>query len=126
MEKKVKEIVVGEHRFYLGEDNIIYVTIVGELNEKNTIAMRNIFYSLLSKVDGKVKVFADNNRSKKPTAEARKIFKEMTEHEKVGKIAILGLHPVARMLAAFITGLSRNKDIQVFKTKKEALAWLKK
>lgn len=125
MEKNVKEISVGENRFYLGEDNIIYVTIIGELDENNAIAMRDVFYSLLSKVDDKANIFADNNRTKKPSLEARKIFQEMIEYEKVDKIAILGLHPVARMLAAFMTGLSRNKNIRVFMNRGEALEWLR-
>ncbi len=87
--------------------------------------MRDVFYSLLSKVDDKANIFADNNRTKKPSLEARKIFQEMIEYEKVDKIAILGLHPVARMLAAFMTGLSRNKNIRVFMNRGEALEWLR-
>ncbi|MBE3140395.1 MAG: hypothetical protein IMZ53_07420 [Thermoplasmata archaeon] len=41
MEKKVevkqvseREIWVGENRMYLGEDNILYITLVGEMDEK--------------------------------------------------------------------------------------------
>lgn len=61
----------------------------------------------------------------KEASEARKIFKEISENNKVEKISMIGLHPVARVLASFIMGISRNKNMRIFKTKEEALAWLK-
>ena len=35
IDEKDREIWVGKSRFYLGEDNIIYETVVGEQDEKN-------------------------------------------------------------------------------------------
>ena len=125
MEKNEKEVWIGESRFYLGEDNTIYVDIVGELDKKTAQDMRDAFYKLLKMIDGKGNVFADNNRSGKPTPEARRIFKIMTEHEKVDKVAVFGMHPVARILATFVVGFSKNKNINIFKSKEEALAWLR-
>ena len=49
----------------------------------------------------------------------------MLENEKIGKVALFGLHPVARVIAAFIMGITRKKDMRFFKSKEEALAWLK-
>ena len=49
----------------------------------------------------------------------------MHEDEKLVKIAIFGLNPVARVIASFIMGVAKKKDQRFFKTKEEALAWLK-
>ena len=67
----------------------------------------------------------DITKAKKQSPEARMTWKELSEHEKIEKIALFGLHPVARVLASFIIGQSKKKDMRFFKTKEEALAWLK-
>ena len=125
--KKVteREIWIEKNRFYLGEDNIFYMTIVHEQDEGIALAMRDTFFTLLRMVEGKVNIFTDSNKGGKASPEARRIFKEMMENEKVGKIAIFGLHPVSRMLASFIMGVIKKEDMCFFKTKEEALAWLK-
>ena len=125
--KKVseREIWIEENRFYLGEDNIFYMTVVREQDEKIALAMRDAFFSILKTAEGKVNFLVDNNKAGKATPEARRIFKEMTEHEKVGRIAIFGLHRVAQMLASFIMGITNKKDMRFFGTKEEALKWLK-
>ena len=80
---------------------------------------------LLNVADGKVDSPVDLNKVK-PSVAARNIGKDAFQHEKVGKLAIFGMHPVAKMLASFLIGTSNKKDIRFFKTKEEALAWLKK
>lgn len=125
MNEKEKEIWVGESRFYLGEDDIIYCTIVGDIDAEMAIAMDEATLKLMNMVEGKVNVFTDDNKAGKPSAEARKIMQEFILHEKYGKLAIFGLHPVARVLASFVIGASKKEDMRFFKTKEEALAWLK-
>ena len=70
-------------------------------------------------------VLVDLNKAGKPTSEARKIGKERLEEEGVGKVALFGLHPVARVLASFVMGVSKKEDMKFFKTKEEAIAWFK-
>ena len=70
-------------------------------------------------------VFIDLNKAGKGSPEARKIWKKLTENEKTGRVAFFGLHPVARVLASFTMGVSKNKDMRFFKTREEALEWLK-
>ena len=53
---------------------------------------------------------------------ARKVFQELAEHKKQGKNAFYGMHPVARVLAAFFMGMSKKKDMGFFKTKEQAVA----
>ena len=125
MENKDREIWVGKNRLYLGEDNIVYVTNVGEVDEKMAIACGEAFLKLINMVEGKVNALGDLNKAGKQSPEARKIWKELSENKKFGKIAIIGMHPVARVLASFVIGTTKKKDMRFFKTKEEALAWLK-
>ena len=125
MEEKEREIQIGENRFYLGEDNIIYATIVGEQDAKIATLFNKATLKLMNMVEGKVNVLTDNNRAGKTSPEARKIFQELLKHEKYGKLAIFGLHPVSRVLASFFMGFSKKKDMRFFKTREEALTWLK-
>jgi hypothetical protein len=126
MAEKDREIWAGEHRLYLGEDNIFYITVVGEVDGKTAAEVTEIDNKFKSMVEGKINVLADLNKGGKQSAEARKIWKEMTEDDRTGKIAMYGMHPVARVLASFVMGVSRKKDVRFFKTKEEALTWLKK
>jgi len=88
------------------------------------IKIKEAGLKLANMVDGKVDVILDHNKAGKTSSKTRKIFKEMTEHEKFGKIAHYGVHPVAKVLASFIMGMSKKTDMRFFKTKKEALAWV--
>ena len=125
MEEKNNEIWVGENRFHLGEDDIMYVELVGEYDLHSALALRDAYLKLLNNVNGKVNIFVDNSRSGKPSQEARKIFAELIKHEQCEKIAVFGLNPVARVIASFVLGSSKNKNTKIFKTKEEALAWVK-
>ncbi len=125
MEEKDREIWVGENRLYLGEDNICYITVVGEVDEEIAIAIKEIDLKFKNMVEEKLNIIADLNKAGKQSAMARKIWRDMAEHEKTGKIAMFGMHPVERVLASFVMGVSRNKDMRFFNSKDEALAWLK-
>jgi len=123
MEGKNNEIWTGENRFHLGEDGIMYVELVGEYDLQETLALKNAFLKLLRLAEGKVNILVDNSSSKKPSKEGRKVLAEMIEDKQCGKIAVLGLNPVSRLIASFVLGNSKNTHI--FKTKEEALVWLK-
>jgi len=125
MEEKDREIWIGENRFYLGENNILYETIVGEIDEKTALASKEATIKMRSKVEGRLNILIDLTRAGKPTPEARKIGQEELEHETVGKVALFGMHPVARVIASFVMGVSSKKDMRFFKTREKALAWLK-
>lgn len=120
-----REIMAGKNRFYLGEDNILYETIVGDIDDETVTAAKEATYKLMDRVEGKLHILIDINKAGKPSKKARNIFKEFMDHEKWGKVAMYGLHPAARMIASFGMGMSRKKDMRFFKTKEEALKWLK-
>ncbi|MGD2089130.1 MAG: STAS/SEC14 domain-containing protein [Candidatus Aminicenantes bacterium] len=125
MKEKDGEIRIGESRYYLGEDNIVYVTEVGEIDDQKAMAIKDAFLKFLAASKGKLNILVDLNKAKKPSVRARKIFSEITENKSVDKVAHFGVHPVARVMASFIMGVSKKKELRFFKTKEEALAWLK-
>ena len=123
MKYEDKETWAGENRFHLGEDDIMYVELVGKYDFPSALALREAYLKMLRNVNGKVNIFVDNSRSSKPSQEARNIFAKMIEHEQCGKIAVFGLNPVTRVIASFVLG--KRKNTEIFKTKEEALLWLK-
>lgn len=126
MREEEREILIGESRFYLGEDNILYETIVGEVDNEIATAMKEASIKLRDMAVGKVDVLVDINKAEKPTSKARETARKRLEDEGIGKVAIFGMHPVARVVASFIMGVTKKEDMRFFKTKEEALAWLKK
>ena len=110
MTDKEREIWVGESRFFLGEDNILYETIVGNVDEKIVIEMKEASSKLMNKAEGKLNVLIDINKTGKPSKEARNIFKELMENERWGKVAIFGMHPVARAALGTPAERDKNKD----------------
>ena len=121
-----REIWVEESRVFLGQDNIIYSDFAGEFDAETATAIGEATIKLANYVEGKAKIVNDINKVKKPTPEARSILQEYIIREKIGKVAIFGLHPVARVIASFFLGVTRKKDVKYFKTKEEALAWLER
>jgi len=121
-----RKIWVGENQLYLGEDNIIYVIRVGEAGEEIATGITNTVLKLADLVNGKAKILTDLNKAGKSSFDARKIYQKHLEHKKFDKVALYGLHPVARVIAAFGIGITKKKDVRFFKTKEEALLWLKK
>jgi hypothetical protein len=125
-ENDKREVFIGEHRFYLGENNILHITVVGKQDEKTALAMKEAVSKFVGIIEGKLNIFVDNNKAGKAAAAARKMFNELMNLKEFGKIAIFGAHPVARVLATFVIGISRKKDVRFFSSKEEAMAWLKK
>ena len=120
-----REIWVEESRLYLGEDNILYETLVGKQDLETVIAIMEIHDKFRSLVEGNLNVLIDINKTGQPTSQARKTGLERLGKEGYGKVAMFGMHPVARVLASFIMGVTKKEDLRFFKTNEEALAWLK-
>ena len=126
--EKDREIWVGENRIYLGENDIYYITIVGEIDEKIALEFRNAIFEFNNRFGKKIRnSFIDINRARKVSSKARKILKGLSDDNEIGggKSAFFGLHPVARVLASFFIGLSKDVNQRFFETKEEALEWLK-
>ena len=127
MEEKDREIIMDAGRLYLGDDNILYITpFEGDMDEKLAIEACRAALGLQNMIEGKVNALIDLNRVGKQSAGARQRWKEWNDNEKTGKVACIGMHPVARVLASFVMGVSRKRDMRFFNIKEDALAWLKK
>jgi len=119
MEDKDREVWVRESRLYLGEDNIGYVTLIGEVDEKTANTFIDAILKMMNMTEGTVNFLVDVNKTGKLSTEARGVFKEMSEHEKTGKVAVFGMHPVAKVLAFFVMGISLPLD-----RKRPYMVWL--
>lgn len=120
-----KEIMIGKGRYYLDQDNILFITPIGNIGDIGAANYKKAFYLLMETVETKADLLIDLNKALKQSSLARKTWKELSEFKKTGKIAIYGFHPVAKLLASFVMGIVSNKEMRFFSTKKEATSWLK-
>ncbi len=119
------EFLVGSNLTRLIEGNIIYVIARGEQTDEIAKLQREINYELAKRVQRKLHYLVDLNDCGKNSPGARDIWYRLSEDEITGKVAIFGMHPVAKVLAAFVMRISKKKNQRFFRTKKSALQWLK-
>ena len=120
-----KLVTIGSNTLYLGQDNVLYFELNGDIGEKEALALKEACVCVEEKLITNVGVLVDINNSAKTSQEAKKIFKEMAEMKRVDKVVLIGLHPVTRVLASFFIGFTKNKKMRFYRTKEEALLWLK-
>ena len=120
-----KEYLVGSNRTALIEGNIIYVIAEGEQPKELAHLQEKINLELAALVNGKIKYLIDLNNCGKNSPEARVIWKKLSDDQNTEKVAVFGIHPVARVLASFVLGVSKKPKDRFFKTKESALVWLK-
>ena len=125
MENNTKEIRVGESIVYLDEENIAHVTAVGEVDDNMAKLIEETFIKLINNSEDSIIFFIDLNKAGKPSPKARQMFKELGIHKKTKKVALYGIHPVAKIIATFCMNINFNKgNIRFFTTKKEAFEWI--
>ena len=116
---------LGESLYWLDNDDILNIVGIGDTTDEMAPEYRKIVLGFLEQVKGKADWLVDLNKAGHQSSLARKAYKDMSEYEKSGKVAIFGLNPVARVIASFVMRGSRNKRLRFFKTRDEALAWLR-
>jgi hypothetical protein len=79
--------LIGETKLYLDENNILYVTVVGEIDDKLALLMSDAVLKYFDMADGEIDAIVDLNKGQKASSNARKIFRELIEHQKVRKLA---------------------------------------
>ena len=104
---------------------MIYCIINGEIDKRTAINLKKASIKIQKKVIGPKRWLVDLTNAGKPTPEARRIAREMFEAEGIGKSALFGMNPVARMIASFGIGHLKRRNVRFFNKKEEALAWLK-
>lgn len=119
------EMWIGENRTTLLPDlNIIHVVAVGEQTDEIANLQREIASEFFRITNGRIHFLIDLDKAGKNSPEARKTWTQLSEHEKTSKVAIFGLHPVARVLASFVIRVSNSNNQRFFKTQEDAMAWL--
>jgi hypothetical protein len=120
-----KEFLIGPHKFFIDEDNIQNIIIVGDNDERLVIALKDISAKFANTSEGRLLTLVDLNRAGQASSEMRRMGRTMMDDATAGKTALFGLHPVARVIASFVIGATRNKNVGFFKTRDEAVTWLK-
>lgn len=116
---------VKENSFYLEDDNILYVIAVGEVDDETASACKEAILKLASTKEEKVNLLVDLNKAGKSSPEARSVWTSIGNNEKIGKVALFGLHPVARVLASFFMKMIAQNNLRFFNEKEKALEWFK-
>ncbi len=120
-----KEYRIGQNKITLLEPDILFVESIGVQTDEVANCFYNFYTDLLSDYNGIMHVIIDINKSKKSSPSARRTWKTLGELEKTGKVALYGLHPVAKVLAAFVIRFTQKDDFRFFSTKEEAFSWIK-
>jgi hypothetical protein len=132
MSEKLEIKRVSDYEYWIGrnkttllpDQNIIHVIAVGEQTAALATIQKEINYKLFELTECKISFLIDLNQCGKNSPEARQTWKLLSESEKTNKVATYGLHPVARVIASFVIGISQKSNQRFFKTKNEAMAWL--
>lgn len=119
-----REFKIGESRIKILDNKIISIESVGDLDDE----MAKVYIELNRKMQeilgDRLFYMIDLNRAGKNSSGARKTWQELTELDITIKVALFGLHPVARILASFVIGITSQKKNKFFRTEEEAISWL--
>lgn len=118
------EYWIGANRTVLIDQKIIHITVVGEQTSEMALLHTELDHKLFSLANGQIYYLVDINKSGKNSPEATLMFRQLCYHEKVNKVAVYGLHPVARILASFVFGLDPKRKRRFFKSEAQARRWL--
>jgi len=115
---------------YNEEDDILYLKILGITKSED---LRELMPRVQKLLEGKTRrrALVDMSESvpldaSMMTREMRDTYKELNNLMNADKAAILGASPSVRMVARIVLAVTgKSKTAKFFKTKEEALAWLK-
>ena len=114
MEENDGEIWLGENRFFLSKENILYKSLAGENYIKIANAIKEASSKIRSQVKGEVNTFVDLTEAEKSTLEIGEKFRELSEDEKTRKTAYFDIQSVVRVIVFFIKDVTNKKDMHVF------------
>jgi hypothetical protein len=109
---------------FLPDLNIIHVVVDGEQTPEIADQQEEFAYKVFDLSKRKISFLIDLNKGGKNSPEARQKWIQLCEHERTNKVAVFGLHPVARVLASFVFTISKNKQQRFFKTQEDCMEWL--
>jgi len=118
------EFRVGENRISILKDSVLLIEVIGEQTDEHAKVILENYKEIFNNIPGKVKQLVNLNKSGKSSHTSRMLFKELNENELTDKVAVYGVHPVARILAAFVIDITNKKNIRFFSNETDALSWL--
>ena len=131
MSEEVKIVQISEDEYRIKdnkiriiEGNIIFIEPQGE--QTDSIAKAHLEHNnmLSRQISGNLNYLINLNRAGKSSPVARKVWQKISELPVTNKVALFGIHPVARILATFVIGVTSKKEIRFFNNETEALAWI--
>jgi hypothetical protein len=120
------EFLLGENRITVMENSILYIEVIGEQTDEHARLINENIHMVLASVPGKMRQLINLNRSGKSSPLSRQVFKKLNDEHISEKVAVFGIHPVARVLAMFVTGITQQNNVRFFTNEVEALNWLRK
>jgi hypothetical protein len=114
---------VEKNIFYF-DDNILFILTEGDCDKKTALKVNDLMMKIFESRNN-LPILVDMNKAGKSTPEARKIWKELMNNDHTSKIAFVGIHMVARVIAEFLMLFSGNKKSRFFHNQEGALEWLK-
>lgn len=115
---------IADNNIRVLDGNIIHIKAYGDQHDEIAEEHYLLHKQLSRQLEGKLNYLVDLNHAGKSTPTARKVWKKLSESEFTDKVALWGLHPVARILATFVMGVTRKKEMKFFTSMEEAVAWL--
>jgi hypothetical protein len=115
----------GENKVSIIDNSIIYIEVSGEQTDEHAEIIRAHYQEVYDRISVDVKQLINLNKSGKSSYNARQLFKQLNENQRTGKVAVFGIHPVAKVLAAFVIEITNNKNVRFFFSEEEALKWLR-
>ena len=119
-----KEYLVAKNKVVIQDKNIVFIEAHGGQTDEIAKAHLELNKTITCILNGNVKLLIDLNDAGKSSTEARKIWQKIAEFKSTKKVALFGMHPVAKVLASFVIGVTSNKNILFFSRKDKALDWL--
>lgn len=124
MEEKEK------NKVWLGDDGVIYLEVVTSTNEEEIFEILKNAEEIIARLPRKAKIMIDIQtssiiHSSKFRKECGERIRELYDKQGFEKAAIFCINIVLRTIASFIIIASGVKNIKIFKTKEQALKWLK-
>ena len=95
----IQEYYVDRHHYCLTDDYIICVTLNGAVDYEQALRCKAVSTKLHTMFEGPKRVLVDLNKAGKQSAEARKVFAELTD---------LGARPVKSCSLGFASGSKNN------------------
>ncbi len=116
--------LVSNNKVILNEGKVVHIVVNGPQNHEIATAHFKLHQQIASMPGGKVSYLVILDEAGKFFPEARKIWNEIGNRADTRKIAFLGSHPVAKVLADFLMIGAEKPKLQYFDDKQSALEWL--